>query len=243
MTIQRKFEIGGFIVALVLCAMFVRGWMAERDARNSADAFAKAQTAKADVLARQITVSQVQADDYRAIMAGESASVTTPQQAVKIITQYLPAPPAAPSTPGEAAAPAAEALPIPIVAANELDQLVRDQLPPAPSYAILTPDQTEAIAKNDLACDADRHSLAACTVQFADETKIAALNQSKADMYDQALKGGTWKQRVGRVLKYTGCAAGGAAIGALATRNSPTGTQLGSVSAGAAGGVIACSLF
>jgi hypothetical protein len=121
--------------------------------------------------------------------------------------------------------------------------MVRAQLPPAPSYVILTPDQSEAIAKNDLACDADKHSLQACTLQLADSTQIAALNETKAAKYAQAVKGGTILERVGRVLKYTACAGGGAAIGALATRNSSMPTQLGSVSAGAAGGVIACSLF
>src|ERR1019366_6551395 len=213
---------------------------------NTADAFAKAQTAKADVLTRQIIVSQVQDADYRAITARELAAVTTPQQAVKIITQYLPAPTAAtgaPPGPSAASAAPAAAQPIPVIAANELDQAVRDQLPPAPSYVILTPDQAEAVAKNDLVCEADRHSLAACSVQLADSTQIAALNDAKAKKYEQALKGGTVLQRVGRVLKYTACAGGGAAIGALATRNSSTPTQLGSVSAGAAGGVIACSLF
>jgi len=48
-------------------------------------------------------------------MAAAAAAITTPQQAVKIITQYLPAPASAPGAPIEAAQP------IPIVAANELD--------------------------------------------------------------------------------------------------------------------------
>jgi hypothetical protein len=237
MTTLRKLEIGGLLAALLVAGLFLRGWMAERDARNTAEAFAKAQTVKADALAAQISASKDSAAAYEAGKAAAAAAITTPQQAVKIITQYLPAPPAAP---GEAApAPVA----IPIVSANELDADLRAKLPPAPSYAILTPDQSEAIAKNDLACDAAQHSLAACSVQLGDETQIAALNQAKADKFEQAMKGGTWKQRVGKVLKSAACAGGGSAIAALATRSSPASTQFGSVAVGAAGGAIACSIF
>src|ERR1019366_2352760 len=99
MTTLRKFEIGAFLVAGVLCALFLRGYLAQRDARNTADAFAKVQTAKADVLAQQISASKDQASAYQAGMAKAAAAVTTPQQAVKIITQYLPAPTAAPGAP------------------------------------------------------------------------------------------------------------------------------------------------
>lgn len=235
LTTARKIEICFILFVLVIGALFLHGYLAEKAASAQADTFAKAKDAQVDQLSQQLSASKAEASTYQAQMAKAAAKVTTPQQAVKIITRYLPAQP----TPAGAPSPAAEA--IPVIPANELDKAALDQLPPAPDYAILTPDQAVAVAKNDLQCEADRHSLTACTQQLTTSQQISALNKAEAGKYKQALAGGTIKQRIGRELKSAGCSAAGAVIAAFASRGSPS--QYPATAAGAAGGAIVCSLF
>lgn len=232
---RRDIEIIVLVFAVVLGAAFLRGWMLEREARNSAEAFSQQQEALIAELNKSAEASRAQDEAYRAGKSAQAASVTTPQQAVKIITQYLPAPRTAPD-----ASPAPQVA-IPVVPAEQLDAAVRAELPAAPSYAILTPDQTEAIAKNDLECDADRHSLAACSQELADANQARQLTAAEAARWKQTAKGGTLLQRIGRVLKLSVCSAGGAAIASYATNNSSS--QYAAVASGAAAGAIACSLF
>jgi hypothetical protein len=235
MITRREVEMIGLLIVVTLAAAFLRGWMLERDARNSAEEFSKAQTAKISELGQAAKASQAQDEAYRAGKSVEAASISTPQQAVKIITEYLPASPTDPH------APQAPLSSIPVVPAEDLDAAVRAELPAAPSYAILTPAQAEAIAKNDLACDADRHSLSACSLQLADADQATKIAEAEAGKWEKAAKGGTLLKRIGRVLKLSACSAAGSAIAAAATHGSNS--EYPAVAAGAASGAIACSLF
>jgi phage-related tail protein len=111
--------------------------------------------------------------------------------------------------------------------------------PDAPSYTLLTPLQSETLAKAALKCDADENTLLSCNADKGALTTEVKAETDEAAQWKAAAKGGTTLQRFVRVLKYAGCAAGGAAVGAISDKSNPGfGAGVGS---GSAVGV--CSFF
>ena len=233
MTTQRKIELFVVVGVILLGMAFVRGWMLEREARTKAESTAQQQAVVIAAAQSSIAARDKDAATLTATLTAQAARVQTPQQAAQVILRYLPAPPPVPGQP--AAAPTV----IPTIARTDLSPALQQSLPAAPSFTLLTPTQVEQVAKDELACDATRHTLAACQADTADLHAELTAQSAETSAWKAAAKGGTKFQRFVRVLKYTGCAAAGAGAGALAARNSPA----PAAAIGAGAGVAACSTF
>jgi len=224
-TTARKLEIFG---AILMVAVFFACWQREREARIRAEVQSQAdeklvQTRDAAMKDRDALDAQ-----YAAALSRQAAAVQTPQQAAQVILRYLPAP-------AGQSAPAT----IPEVQRAALSPEVQKTLPDAPSFSLLTPAQIQQVARDELACDATRHSLTACQQDAVDLKAKVALKADEAKTWETAAKGGTKLQRFGRVLKSVACAGAGAGLGALVSRKNPmTGAAIG-----AGVGVAGCSLF
>jgi hypothetical protein len=105
---------------------------------------------------------------------------------------------------------------------------------------VFTADQAKDVAQNDLQCDADRNSLKGCVADRIDLASELGLEKRATATWEAAAKGGTKWQRFGRVLKTTACAAGG---GFAAAQFAPQANRGAYAGAGAAGGVVICSIF
>ncbi len=233
MTTQRKFEIAGAIVLIIVMAIFLRQWIGEREARIRAEASARADEKIVATSDASIKARDAQAAQYAASLAQQAAAVQTPQQAAQVILHYLPTPGATQGQP----TPAPQT--IATVSAAQLSPELQKTLPAAPEYGILTDLQLRQVAKDELACDATRKELSACTSDQTDlRTQIAA-KSDESDKWQAAAQGGTKWQRFGRVMKYVACAGGGAAAGELMAKGRP---GVGAAIGGAAG-VGVCSLF
>jgi hypothetical protein len=232
MTTQRKIEIAGFIFVLLVLGCFARGWILERDARNQAEATAAAQTQIIAHDAAAIVSRDAAAQVYAKSLTDQAAAIRTPQQAAQTISRYLPTLESPAGAPAPAQAPA-------IIQKTDLSAAEQAKLPDSPTYMVLTPAQAESVASLELTCDAATHTLTACQADKLDQAAqlAAALKESAA--WEVAAKGGTKWHRFLTVAKFAGCAAGGALIGHLADKQSPT---VGSAIGGAAA-VGACSLF
>lgn len=220
-------------IFLLLSIVFVRGWILEREARATADTTAQVEAAQIAAKDDAIkTRDQANAQTVAALTA-QAAALQTPQQAAKVIMQYLPAPAAVPGQP--AAAPVA----VPIVTKADLPTSIQAQLPNAPTYGILTGDQLVAQAKKDIACDATTHDAATCKADLADTQANYVAEQKTSQAWENAAKGGTKLQRFLTVLKYGACGAAGGFAGSQVHKQNP-----GTTSAiGAGAGVAVCSLF
>lgn len=233
MTSARKIEITLFLVAVVLGAIFLKGWILEREARIRAEATqqAGAKTIAADQVA--IKYRDSQAEKQSADLARQATAIVTPQQASQVIVRYLPMPQAAVGQPQVTQAP------VPIVQKEDFSAAEQAKLPSAPAYGILTQQQLVDQAKNDLACQAQAGQLAACQSDKTDLAGEITAETATANAWQAAAKGGTKWQRFSHALKLVGCAGAGAGVGALAGRKSPA---IGATF-GAAAGVSACSIF
>jgi hypothetical protein len=233
MTTDRKREIIATIVFVLLCAVFVAGWVREHDLRVHAEADSAADKKVADAAAVSIKTrdaAQVQVD---ADAVKQAAAVQTPQQAVEVIEHYLPAPVAV------AGQPAASQSSIPVVATKDLPAAMQSQVPNAPTVALLTGDQVEQIAKDQIACAATTSDLGVCKADFADQVTQTNAYKASSASWEAAAKGGSKFKRFLTVAKYTGCAfVGGFAGSKLSPQNSGKASAIG-----AGTGVVACSLL
>lgn len=232
MTSARKLDIGLFLAVAITACLFVVGWIHEREQRIRAEA---SQQANDKIIAAdQVAIHSrdTAAAQSTAALAAQAAAIHTSQQAAQVIVRYLPAPAAAPGQP--VVTPS-----IPTVERAQLPAALQAELPPAPSYGILTQDQLVNQAKQDLACDATGIQLSACQKDQVDLRGELSAETASAHRWEAAAKGGTKLQRFFHVAKLIGCAGAGAGIGALAGQKSPA---IGAA-VGAGAGVTACSLF
>jgi len=218
---------------LVLCLLLalsaivglaVRGWEQEKAARAKAEAVNAQNDRQIAALGSQIAQRDAEAALYARRLADAQKAIQTPQQAVQVITRYLPAPDAAPVVVGKA----------------DLPQDVLSKLPDSPGYVIFTAKQAQDQAKRDLQCDADQNSLKACRADLIDTVGELGIEKRTAQAWETAEKGGTKWHRLVKSLKVTGCAAAGALVGAEATGGYERG---GYAATGAAAGAIYCSIF
>ena len=228
MTTQRRFELITAAVVLAFALCFLRGWMLSRDAAIRADARAQADEQTVATAQQAIRDRDALAAQYNATLSAQASAIRTPQQAAQVILRYLPPAPA-----GQPAQP-----PIVTIDRSTLPPDVQKQYPDAPQLALVAPTQLQQLAKDELACDATRHDLATCRADTHDLHLELDAKTDEAATWQAAAKGGTKWQRFGRVLKAVGCAAGGAGVGALASKQDPRGAAIG-----AGAGVAACSLF
>lgn len=236
MTDKLKIEL--LAVALLLVALFaavgIRGWIAERDARNQAElrSAVDEQQVKADAQAIAQRDKLQAASDAAA--ARQAAAIRTVPQAVQVIEHYLPTPLATPGQPTPAPS-------VTVVATKDLPADVQREFPNEPSVGLLGADALKAIAQNDIACDAKAGDLLTCKADLADAQKTVAARTDEATQWQTVAKGGTkWHRFVGKV-KDVGCAAAGAAAGAIAGQSKPQAAAGAGV--GAAAGVTVCSLL
>ena len=225
MTAQRKVEIVAAVIVLALAAVFLRGWVLEREARTSAEK-------QAAVDQQKIADAQVAIHDRDAVSARidaalqqQAAAIKTPAQAVRIIQEHFTSP--AGST---AAAPVE-------VSKADLPAAVQAKLPDAPGYAVLTDMQAADIARSQLSCDIARNDATTCKADLVDTQTQLTAAKDEARTWEAAAKGGTKWQRFGRVLKFVGCAGAGAAAGEFVDHSARA------AAIGGAAAVAGCSLF
>lgn len=224
MTTQRRLEILG---AFLVVAVFFVCWQREREARLRAEVQSQTDEKLMQAKAAAIKDRDALAVQYTAALSRQAAAVQTPQQAAQVILRYLPQP---------AGQPVAT---IPQVERAALSPEIQKTLPDAPSFSLLTPDQIQRVARDELACDATRHNLTACQQDAVDLKAQIALKIEEARTWETAAKGGTKLQRFGRVLKSVACAGAGAGLGALVSQKN----QITGATIGAGVGVAGCSLF
>jgi hypothetical protein len=224
MTTERKIIVALSVVILVVAAIMGKFMLEQKRALDNAAA-----TTTAD----EANISRLQSDrdardktdalQQRASVVAQS-EVKTSADAVKVITRYLPSIPA-------------NALPAEVVVAQgDLSTTERAEVADAPSYVLQTQDAALSIAKNLIACDADRQSLAACKDDLKDADAQTAAQKHESSTWQAVAKGGTKTHRFLNVLKCVGTSAAGAAAGAVTKQ-----TKWAVVGAGA--GVVACQLF
>lgn len=216
------------LAMLVLLAVACGEWAHERDLRAKAEATAAASKRQIGALSQQEATRDAETTEYARKLTEAQQAIKTPQQAVQVITRYLPA------VPGRA-----ETAPV-VVQKDELPPQTQEKLPDAPSYTILTQDQAKAVAQNDLQCDADQNSLKACNLDRQDDAEKLLLQQAATNAWETAAKGGTKLHRLVKVLKVAGCAAAGGLVGAEVTGSFARGPL---AAAGAGAGVVGCSIF
>ena len=213
------------MVGLLVCA--IRGWQLQREDAIATQANVEVQNKIIADHDAEIQNRDIADRNFSEQIQAQIDALKTQKQSIHVIEHYLPA------TPGQPAATVAT------VQRADLPPATQAELPEAPAYTILTPDQTSDIAKRDLQCDADRHSLTACQQDAVDlDAKFQDAEKQVAD-YRALAKGGTKLQRFGRILKYSACAAAGAYVGSKI----PGQNNSGPAAIGAGAGVAACSMF
>lgn len=224
MTNQRKLEIGLAVVVTLAAAVFLHGWLQAREANNNAEVHSQVLEQTVAEKNHDLEARDAHLAAYLDKVDQQVAALKTPQQAVKVIELHVPTP--------------AGQEPI-IIQRSDLSAKVQAETPDSPGYALMTSDEVQAIAKDQLKCEADRNALLTCKADATDLREIISAKDREVQLWKTAASGGSKWQRFGRVLKSVGCGAGGAALGSVVTRgNQPTGAAVG-----AAGGVVACSLF
>ena len=224
MTIKNVVIGAAIVAALIICILFGRSWLSEHDARKDAEAAAK-------IAQASIATSQKAIDDRDALLKTQQASLaaqisaikSTPQ-AVKVITQQIPA---IANTPAPV-----------VVDKTQLTPTEQKALPDAPSYAIFTQDQVEAIAKNELQCKSDDLALSVCKADIADETAKFSAAESEAADWKKAAKGTFWGNFF-HATKCIGLSAGAAAVGGLVDKQNPG----AGAAIGAGAGALTCTLW
>lgn len=236
MTDLRKYVLA-FLISCVLVslAVFVHGCHRQTQLLTTAETASREtdhQIAAADAVIaardRATAAATVQ-------LTRQEEVIHTPQQAVKVLVRYLPAP-AAPA--GSAVPPESPAAPVTVERA-ELSPALQATLPAAPSFTLFTPAQTVAVARDELRCDATTRQLATCQADAVDLHSQLAAAEGETKAWRTAARGGTRLARLGRVLKLVACAGAGAGAGALVDRHAPA---IGSAIGGSAA-VATCSLF
>jgi hypothetical protein len=220
MTTQRKVEVLGALALAVMLIVVTAQWVKSREAMIRAEGnVALLQAAKA-AASQQMQANDAAAVTFAATKTQQADAVKTPQQADDVIAASL-------------TSLQPKSSPAQTVATVKAGDVMPTTLPDAPKgtvLTVLTPEQSEALAKATLQCEATANTLNACTLdkqllakQLDDETKEAAQWKSVAS-------GGTVLQRVTRVAKYAACAGVGAGGGSLADRvESARGAAIGGV--------------
>ena len=228
MTREHKITLVVGIAALLLAGVFLRGWLLERKARNQAEAVTAAQEKVIASAQQAIVVRDAVAAQKDKILEAQSAAMQTPQQAVQVITRYLPAPTGAPASPGPV-----------VIAKADLSPAAQKDVPDSPSYTIFTQAQTLAQAKADLACTVTQNDLSTCKADLADRQTQLTAKTAESTSWENAAKGGTKFHRFLGIGKKVLCGAAGAYVGAKVDKTSPaTAAAIGS-----AAGITTCSLF
>jgi hypothetical protein len=205
LSLRAKIEIGAAALALVLCILGFGSWIEQHDARVKAEQLAKVQQTTIDGDAKQIVgiqdaEKQRDAETAAHLTSLETsvAKLKTPQQIAAWVPKQLPGlenvkittPPATPQNPNPAA--------IATIPDTDLPKL-RDTIEQCEECTIkLATAQADSTAKDSL-------------LKLAGERLSAA--EKQRDDYKQAMKGGTFLQRVkhnGKLLAI------GAVIGAAA---------------------------
>lgn len=219
MTIKQDRIAGCAVLVLALVAIMATH---EHDLRVRADA---------RIAARDADDAQNQKSAAR-----EAAAITGTPQAVQTIIRYVPMPsaplaavPMKSSAPNSATSPAPAPAPevpqVVEVRKSDFSPEAQQQIPDAPSYAVLTEDQSVAVARQLVQCKADQASLQTC-------------RQDKADL-QTVVKGGTFWRRLGRKAKCLAVSGGASALGAWADKQQPArGAMLGATAGG-----VACEIF
>ena len=232
------------VIVFSLSACFVRGWILEREARVKAEANA---AAKQKIVEAQQQVIDGAQDSIKArdqTSAQKDSTITalevslrnskTPQQAIQIIHDQLPAPPAGQPAPA----------PIQVVDTDTLPPAVKAAFPDDPSLALLPVATLKSMADQMLVCEQTTNDAATCKADLADTHTVVVATQtqlaaevSERNTWESAAKGGNKFHRFLGVVKQTACAAAGGGGGAAADKAHPaTGAAIGSAAA-----VLICS--
>ncbi len=224
MTTDRKIIIA--LIAIMLAGAAVLGIFAIRQQRAlAAGAAVSVQDDKAiQTLQKQREDRDIADAAQRAAATDAESTVKTNADAVKVITRYLPAPPSTAQ---------ASAIVVPPI---DLPSADRAKLPDSPSYVVETQAASVAIAKDLIACDADRKSLLTCQADLKDADAGMKVETHTATTWESAAKGGAKSSHILKALECIATAAGGAAAGA-ATKQ-PKWAALG-----AGAGAAVCQLF
>jgi hypothetical protein len=164
--------------------------------------------------------------EQQALSEKQQAQVKTSADAVKVITKYVPVPTATPDQPSASF----------VVDKQAFTEDEAKRLPESPTYVVQTQDQSVLVAKELIACNADRKSLDSCKADVSDMKTALDVEKHQAQTWENAAKGGTKTQRFMKFLKCAGFAGVGAAGGAFTKQPLWAGI-------GAGAGVAACQLF
>lgn len=218
-------------IALAVCLVIIG-----KVAYDEHQALANATSATTASQAVIKTLLQNMADRDSADRAQQSAAqkaesnVKTSADAAQVIVKYVTVPVPASPTAGPVAPP------VQVVTKQDFTPQEQAKLPDSPSYAVETQDAATQVAKQLIACTADRTSLNACHADLADSSSALAAEKTQSAAWEAAAKGGT---KMHRFLKFAKCAAfagGGAAVTVAA--GEPKWAGIGAVA-----GVTACQLF
>lgn len=212
------------LVALVLCVMGVHAWISEHDARKDAETAAKLAQATMAESQKAIDSRDALLKQQLATLAAQQAAIQTTPQAVKIITQQIPA---------------LQSSAAPVVATkSDFTPAEQQALPDAPSYAIFTKDQAIAVAKNELQCQADRDAGATCKQDLADKSVQLKASQDEYAALKKAEKG-TFLGNLVHAGKCIALSGGAAALGGYVNKSNP---GVGAAIGGSAG-ALTCALW
>lgn len=230
MTISKKVLIIIAAVAALFIGIICKIAYEEHEAFVQADENSRKYQATIDTYQKSIA-DRVKTDiQQHAVSEAAQAKVKTSADAVKIITQYVPVS-AAPEQKGEDLP--AQAV---VLDRKEFSDAAASKLPESPAYVVQTEAQSTAVAKDLIACEADRSSLNVCKLNMSDMQGAIDAQKKETDTWKAAAKGGTKTQRFVKFLKCAGFAGVGAAGGAFTKQPLWAGV-------GAGAGVAACQLF
>lgn len=226
MTISKKAAIMIGVIIALLFGIVCKIAYEQHQAIAAADKSSNEDQAKIDDFTTRISKRSATDIQQQAISVKEQAAVKTSADAVKVITKYVPVPTMTPDQPEAAFVVDKDAF--------TPDEALK--LPASPTYVVQTQDQSTLVAKELIACEADRESLNSCKANMVDMTSAMAVQKQQVETWKAAAKGGTKTQRFLKVLKCAGFAGVGAAGGALTKQPLWAGV-------GAGAGVTACQLF
>lgn len=232
MTRIHKLEATVILALLLFAGVLAAGWVRDRHRMAVAEAVAHERGQQIAQREQDIEARDHKAADYDKLLRGEADILKTAPQATKVITRYL----AATAPAGTPASLSLSLSPVTVEPA-QLSATLQAELPPSPTYTVFTEGQTVQLAKDELACDATRHTLAACTADKADLDRSLVDERAISASWEAAAKGGSRWARIRHAAKLAACAAAGAGV-ASQIKLSPSSTA-----AAGAGAVGLCSLF
>lgn len=226
MTISKKTAvIAGSVVLLLLGIMAKISW--DQHVAIAAASKISSDDQKKVAFYNDLIAKRDAADiQQQALSVEQQAKVKTSSDAVKVITKYVPVPTVAPDQPAAAF----------VVDKEAFTPEEAKQLPESPAYVVQTQDQSVLVAKQLIACEADRRSLDSCKANVGDLNSALDVEKHNSQTWEKAAKGGTKTQRFMKFLKCAGFAGVGAAGGAFTKQPLWAGV-------GAGAGVAACQLF